>query len=205
MSLEISYFFNLPIDFAAAEILKNMDESFKACDDFYSFACNGYIKNAKPITTEKGELPAGQGLLIESIHEMESTTKKIVRSEIDIPGNISMARDIYNNCKKLCKCKIIVYSNQRQVNLDLRFSLRLAKFSMNDTTSLIYEMIDEMNIGWLSKSIRNETFDEKIDFVEITHKLRELGFNFRLLLGLYVTPRSDDDRRNILEVCLFTD
>lgn len=42
--------------------------------------------------------------------------------------------------------------------------------------------------------------NNNFDWINGVHKLREKGLNFRLFFGLYVTPRSETDKRNILEV-----
>lgn len=44
--------------------------------------------------------------------------------------------------------------------------------------------------------------NEKFDWIYAVHKLRELGLNSQFLFGLYVNPRSETDKRNILEVYL---
>lgn len=67
-------------------------------------------------------------------------------------------------------------------------------------TELFYEIIDEVKLEWLSKGIRNESFDKSIDLVQTAQKLAKMGFNNPLQLGFYVTPRSVFDKRNILEV-----
>lgn len=42
--------------------------------------------------------------------------------------------------------------------------------------------------------------NKNFNWVDSVHKMRKLGLNFRIFLGLYVTPRSLIDNRNILEV-----
>lgn len=42
--------------------------------------------------------------------------------------------------------------------------------------------------------------NRNFDWIDGVHKLREKGLNFRFLFGLYVTPRSEFNKRNILEV-----
>lgn len=80
-----------------------MDSSVDHCNDFYSFACGGYIKNVK---VEEGKVKKSPSL--DRYLEMNEDMKKILESGNDnLNGvDISIARKLYKNCLDFRECQM---------------------------------------------------------------------------------------------------
>lgn len=62
----------------------------------------------------------------------------------------------------------------------------------------IIQVFEDLNVLSISK-LKAKNFDQ-FDLVETIHKLRDIGADHMFLLEVQIVPRSDTDKRNILQV-----
>ncbi|XP_035221042.1 neprilysin-2-like isoform X2 [Stegodyphus dumicola] len=85
---------------AAVEILSNLNESVDPCDDFYEFACGGWIK-------EHGKDKSCTSVLSNIQHDIDLKLKNLLENELtkEEPVFIRMIRDMYFSCMNEIRIK----------------------------------------------------------------------------------------------------
>lgn len=69
----------------------------------------------------------------------------------------------------------------------------------NDTVEkIVTNLVDDLQIKFRSDSTTGKVVQD--DLIDIIRRFRMMGLNYKFFLGLYVTPRSEHNNRNILEV-----
>lgn len=178
-------------------ILRNMDPSIDPCTNFYNFTCGGYFKKNLTRSTYGDYLDK-----LDIVSDFLESNKTVQHFDI------SMARNIYKSCKKLGKFvffKIKYFiSNVDVQSLMFRFFKKISVPDDERKREIIEDYARKVGvkIEKYNSSTQTKYYDwnEHFNWIDGIHKLRKEGLNFRFLLGIYVTPRSSTDKRNILEV-----
>lgn len=90
--------------------------------------------------------------------------------------------------------------NETQKMID-KFKIWLTEFleTTNDTVEkIVTNLVDDLQIKFRSDSATGKVVQD--DLIDIIRRFRMMGLNYKFFLGLYVTPRSEHNNRNILEV-----
>ncbi|XP_035210704.1 neprilysin-2-like isoform X2 [Stegodyphus dumicola] len=153
---------------AAAEILSNLDETVDPCNDFYQFACGGWLKSH--------DIPAD---------EASVTTMSIMQDDLDLqlkgllekeltgiePDFIRMIKSMYDTCMDL---KSIEKTDSEPLKKALR---NLGGWPVTEG-----ENWDEASFDWIDTLIR----------------LRKMGYNFNSLMYLLVSEDYRNNTAHII-------
>ena len=86
--------------YIAADLIKYMDESVNPCDNFYQFACGGFIKSTV-IPDDKTQMTTF-GILNDKLEEQ---VRILVEEPADAnePKPFTLIRNLYASCMNKCK------------------------------------------------------------------------------------------------------
>lgn len=155
---------------AASEILRNMNESVSPCDDFYHFACGGWLKEqvipedrttVSRFTLIQDELNHKLRLLVEST---ETANESPIFSEM---------RKFYRSCMNL---SAIEKKGETQMQITLK--------KLGSWPVIFGENYDTKNFN----------------FVDMLIRFRELGYTHDIIFDLSVTPDYRNNTRHVIDL-----
>ncbi|RWS10237.1 membrane metallo-endopeptidase-like 1 [Dinothrombium tinctorium] len=155
---------------AAAELLKNMDETVDPCKDFYHFACGGWVES-QVIPDDRTSVSVFSVLQDELNNKLRGLVEK--EPENIEPSHITSMRNMYKTCMNLTEIEEV--GNKPLLDL-------LQKFG-----------------GWpvLEGSNWNES---NFDWLNALIHFRQNGFSHDLLLDLSVTPDFRNNTRHVIDL-----
>ncbi|XP_035223651.1 neprilysin-2-like, partial [Stegodyphus dumicola] len=155
---------------AAADILSNLDETAKPCDDFYKFACGGWIKRQN-IPEDKLTF----NVFEKARSDVKIKFRALLRKELTgaEPDYIHMVKRLYDSC-------IDLKSIEKAGSKPLRNALR------------------DLG-GWpvLEGKHWNET---SFDWIATLTEFRKMGFDHNILMNLVVTRDAKNNMTPILKL-----
>lgn len=155
---------------AAAELIKNMDESVQPCEDFYRFACGGWVDNQ--VIPEDRTSVSVFSLLQDDLNNKLRVLveRKPEEPELEI---YTKMRNMYSSCMNLTQIESV-------------------------GNSPLLETLDQLG-GWpvlLGNSWNGSSFDWLATLI----KFRQLGFSHDLLMDLSVTPDFRNNTHHVIDV-----
>ncbi|KAK4879930.1 hypothetical protein RN001_008076 [Aquatica leii] len=150
------------------KLLENLDQTENPCDDFYQFACGGYMKSKK-IPDDKPEISTLSEMNVYVINQLYSIFKKPI--DANEPATFKLAKHFYNVCMN---------THATEEN-----NLKTAR-----------KLLKEFG-GWPvieGASWKENEFDWK----KLTYKFREYGFAVNRFLGIGVAPNVKNSSQNIV-------
>lgn len=155
---------------AASELITNMNEDVSPCDDFYQFACGGWIKN-QVIPDDRTTVSVFSLLQDELNHKL----RVLVESPgiEDEPPFFESMRNLYRSCLNLT-------SIEKAGDTPLHLALK----RFGGWPIVVGTNWDESNFDW----------------IDILIKFRDLGFNHDILIDLSVTPDFRNNTRHIIDL-----
>lgn len=156
---------------AASDLIKNMNEDVSPCDDFYQFACGGWIKN-QVIPDDRTTVSVFSLLQDELNHKLRVLVE--APGVADEPPFFESMRNLYRSCLNLTAIEKAG---------DTPLHLALKRFG-----------------GWPIVVGPNWEGATTFDWIDILIKFRELGFNHDILIDLSVTPDFRNNTRHIIDL-----
>nr|XP_027200738.1 neprilysin-2-like isoform X2 [Dermatophagoides pteronyssinus] len=156
---------------AASELITNMNELVSPCDDFYQFACGGWIKN-QVIPDDRTTVSVFSLLQDELNHKLRVLVES--KGTPEEPEFFDSMRNMYRSCLNLTAIEKAG---------DTPLHLALKRFG-----------------GWpvvVGSQNWNET---NFDWIDTLIKFRELGFTHDILMDLSVTPDFRNNTRHIIDL-----
>lgn len=155
---------------AASEILRNMNESVSPCDDFYHFACGGWLKEQ---VIPEDRTTVSRFTLIQD--ELNHKLRLLVESNepVDEASIFGQMRKFYRSCMNL---SAIERSGDTQIHVTLK---KLGGWPV--IVGKAYEV-------------------DKFDFVDMLIRFRELGYTHDIIFDLSVTPDYRNNTRHVIDL-----
>ncbi|KPM02741.1 membrane metallo-endopeptidase-like protein 1-like protein [Sarcoptes scabiei] len=155
---------------AAAELISNLDEEISPCDDFYQFACGGWIKR-QVIPDERTSVSVFSLLQDQLTHKLRVLIES--EEEKDEPEFFESMRMFYKSCMDL---KSIEKSGDTPLHMVLK------RFG-----------------GWPVVAGQNWD-GSNFDWIDTLIMFRKHGFTHDILLDLSVTPDYRDNTCHIVDL-----
>lgn len=155
---------------SASELIKNMNEDVSPCDDFYQFACGGWIKN-QVIPDDRTTVSVFSLLQDELNHKL--------RVLVEAPG-VDHEPPFFESMRNLYRSCLNLTAIEKSGDSPLHLSLK--RFG-----------------GW-PIVVGPNWDGSNFDWIDILIKFRELGFNHDILIDLSVTPDFRNNTRHIIDL-----
>ncbi|KAH9507107.1 NEDD8 protease nep2 [Dermatophagoides farinae] len=155
---------------AASELITNMNENVSPCDDFYQFACGGWIKN-QVIPDDRTTVSVFSLLQDELNHKLRVLVES--KGTPEEPEFFDSMRNMYRSCLNLTAIEKAG---------DTPLHLALKRFG-----------------GWPVVVGQNWN-GSNFNWIDILIKFRELGFSHDILIDLSVTPDFRNNTRHIIDL-----
>ncbi|XP_015787620.1 neprilysin-2 isoform X2 [Tetranychus urticae] len=156
---------------AAARILDNLDTSVSPCDDFYDFACGGWIKKKFISEDQTGITQFGA-----IRDDLNRKLRELVENDGDNSNEaiyFKMMRTVYKQC------------------------MNLSEINEQSKGEVIKDIVDLG--GW--PLIEGPTWREaEFDWIEALKKMRAKGYDHNIFLSIYVSPDVKNNSRHIIEI-----
>uniref|UniRef100_A0A482ZIU4 U24-Theriditoxin-Lha1d_1 n=1 Tax=Latrodectus hasselti TaxID=256736 RepID=A0A482ZIU4_LATHA len=154
----------------AEHILQSMDNKVNPCDDFYQFACGGWIEGHS-IPDDKSSASIFEGVEDDlNLKLKELLERPLSGSE---PRHIQMMKQFYDSCMD---------TNSIEASGSEPLKNILQKFG-----------------GW-PVVVGDSWDESKFDWMDTLIAMRNFGFSHNILLSLYVSPDTKDNTVNIIEL-----
>merc|ERR1719192_158981 len=158
---------------AAADILSNMDHSVNPCEDFYQFACGGFIEKTV-IPDDRTRMSSFSVLSDELLTQVRMILEE--QSEPNEAKPFRMARDVYKSCMDVGKIQDLGLEPIKQI-------------------------LEELG-GWPVLLGPNGTWTSQNNYIwyEQVYKFREIGYSVDYLIDFSVTTDLKNSSWRILDL-----
>ncbi|XP_053209328.1 neprilysin-2-like [Panonychus citri] len=157
---------------AAARILDNIDSSVSPCDDFYDYACGGWIKK-KFISEDQTGITQFGAIRDDLNRKLRELVESNQVNQDDEAIYFQMMRTIYKQC------------------------MNISEINEQSKGELIKDIVDLG--GW--PLIEGPTWKSADwDWIETLKKMRSKGYDHNIFLSIYVAPDVKDNSRHLIEV-----
>ncbi|UYV81915.1 Nep2 [Cordylochernes scorpioides] len=154
----------------AASLLNNLDESVSPCDNFYQFACGGWVER-QMIPEDKSAVSVFSELQDDLNNKLRAMVDKPITGEE--PDFIQMIKNMYNSCMNLSALE-------------------------TKASKPLQEVLEGLG-GWpvVEGDAWNGT---DFDWMEAMFAFRRLGYSHDILLDISVTPDARNNSRHVIDV-----
>ncbi|CAG2104773.1 unnamed protein product [Medioppia subpectinata] len=156
---------------AAADLLKNINDKVSPCDDFYKFACGGWV-DSQVIPDDKTSVSVFSLLQDELNNKLRVLVE--MPAEEKEPKFFVKMRNMYKSC------------------------MNLADIEKVGNTPIL--MVLESLGGWPVLSGADGWDESKFDWLQMLIEFRKLGFSHDILMDLSVTPDFRNNTQHIIDL-----
>ncbi|XP_054160650.1 neprilysin-2-like isoform X2 [Oppia nitens] len=155
---------------AAAELIKNINEKVSPCDDFYKFACGGWVDN-QVIPDDKTSVSVFSLLQDELNNKLRVLVE--LPAEDNEPNFFTKIRNMYKSC------------------------MNLADIEKVGNTPLL-SILNSLG-GW-PVLVGKDWKEDQFDWLQMLIEFRKLGFSHDVLMDLSVTPDFRNNTQHIIDL-----
>lgn len=175
---------------AAAQILNNMDNQTKPCEDFYQFACGRWIQT-QIIPDEKTSL----SVFSQNTADLNIKLRALIerKPEPDDPPIVGQMRNMYASCMNLSD----IEARGDKPLLDVLQDFGGWPVVMTSTSDKQSQSQSSVAAGRISSY--SEEYS-KFSWLDTIIKFRQRGFSHDMIIDLSVVPDVRNNRRYIIEL-----
>lgn len=191
--------------FLASTLLKNMDREVEPCDDFYDFACGGFLKSTI-IPDDKTTVNTFTGISDELQNQLRTSIEE--KSPPNEPKPFRLVKNLYKACMNKSEYAIYVYIFLLMKRIK-SISFYINVISRYNFKKIISAVIEQQGLDPLLNILRklggwpileNQWNETEFNWKESVYKFRKMGYSVDYFIDFSIGVDLKNSTKRIIDV-----
>lgn len=191
--------------FLASRLLKNMDREVEPCDDFYDFACGGFLKSTI-IPDDKTTVNTFTGISDELQNQLRTSIEE--KSPPNEPKPFRLVKNLYKACMNKSEYAIYVYIFLLMKRIK-SISFYINVISRYNFKKIISAVIEQQGLDPLLNILRklggwpileNQWNETEFNWKESVYKFRKMGYSVDYFIDFSIGVDLKNSTKRIIDV-----